>query len=44
MIINFLGHSCGRVIFMFLHVVKRGMEQSQEERISLNVSSVLAGF
>lgn len=29
---------------MFLHVVKSGIEQGQEERIFLNVSSVLAGF
>lgn len=29
---------------MFLHVVKSGIEQGQEEQISLNVSSVLAGF
>lgn len=28
---------------MFLHVVKSGIEQSQEERISLNVSIVKTG-
>jgi len=43
MIIIFLGHSCRKVIFMFLHVVKSGIEQSQEERISLNVSIVKTG-